>query len=112
MRDLILKLTLSEEKAAAFEGGNAMVTPLSEAEVEELRRNILSVESYFGPVLSFFLSMDETAASVEDEEAESIRGALAEFAETTRAAAAMHDRSRELLGRAVFVGSDKGRVLQ
>ena len=111
MRDVILKLSLPVEKAAAFESANAMVTPLTDAEVAELREAIIGVDDFLSPVVAFAMSLARSAEALDGEDAEQVRKGAAELAEAARLAAARQDRTRELLGRAVFVGSDDGRVL-
>lgn len=108
-RDILIRIRLPEGQAAMFEGQNAMVVPLSDAEVVELRdKMILSHEGMtkLAGALSTLSTVLETKGSAEPE----IRKLIGLWLEPSRLIAANLERMRELLGRATFVGGEnKGK---
>ena len=103
MREVLIRLPLSENEAAMFEGRNAMIVPLSDAETGELRDKIvLSHEGMmkFAKAVATLVEVLETKGSAEPE----IRKLLEHWQEPSRLMASNLDRMRELLGRAKFVG--------
>lgn len=111
-RDVLIRLPLTEDEAAMFEGRLAMIVPLSETEAGELRailntthdtlRKIAQALSTLGVVL-------DTRGSDEPD----VRKVLDMWLDPTRQNEVLMDRARELLGRAKFVGGPedgKGRM--
>ena len=102
-RDVLIRLSLSEDEAAMFEGRWAMIVPLSEDETGDLRailntphdtlRKIVQALSTLGVVL-------DTRGSKEPD----VRRVLDQWLEPTRQNEALMGRARELGGRAKFVG--------
>ena len=102
-RDVIIRLTLTEEEAAMFEGRWAMVTPLSEEEAVEVRAILNTTQETLrkiGQALSTLMAVLETRQSKEPD----IQKTLQMWIDPTRRNEALMDRARELLGRAKFVG--------
>jgi hypothetical protein len=112
MRDLILKVSMSDEEAALYEGRDAMVVLLSEAEVAALRGNVIGVHEFLIFNLKCLSTLQQVLESTGDREGQ-IAKTLQNLLEPARVAADLQDNVRELLGRAIFVGpKQERRVLQ
>lgn len=111
MRDLIIKLTLSDEEAERFESRMAMVVAVSEEERAVLYADINSVDDFLKQVPLAVSIMRERLGEgrATDPETEAMLVALIGWAKTTDE---FHDRTRECLGRAIFVSAEqhKGRL--
>jgi hypothetical protein len=110
MRDLIIKLAVSDEEAARFEGRMALVVAVSEEEAAMLRANIIGVHDFLKLVrrrTATLRQILETRGTMEPD----IAKTLAMLIEPAATADELHDRTRECLGRAIFVAAvvDEGR---
>lgn len=105
-REVILKLELSAEEAAQFENRNAMVVPLADAEVHELRRFFIGISDFLRFNAKCLATLGQVVETRGDaaQQVEEIAKTLRQLIDPARVSAELHDRSRELLGRAVFVG--------
>lgn len=88
MRDLILRVRLTDEEAARYEGANAMVVPLTNPEAAELQLSIVGLHEFLDQVVASLPSNGEDP-----------------FVVLAREAAERMARVRELIGRAAFVGT-------
>jgi hypothetical protein len=112
MRDVWIKLSLTEEEAARFEDRTAMVVALSDEDMVHLRSNIIGISDFLGFTLKGLKTLKqihENATTTKDKQTAKTLDMLLEPADV---AVELHDNTRELLGRAVFVGPDRKEVLQ
>ena len=105
-RDVWIKLTVSEEQAAWFERANAMVTPLSDYEVMQLRGAILWMDEC-AALIARSLATLAKAIEAKPDLAANLAGTLNELRQAAEAAIVAMDTIRALLGRAVFIGHDE-----
>ena len=114
-RDLILRVAMAEAEVAMYEGRNAMVVPLSDAEVAVLRGNVIGVHDFLAFNLKCLSTLQQVLESTGDKEG-AIAKTLHQLMEAARTSVDLQASTRELLGRAVFVGADPdtdtGRKLQ
>lgn len=111
MRDVWIKLSLTEQEAAHFEGRTAMVVGLNDEELVNLRSNIIGISDF----LAFTLKGLRTLKQVHEKATtknKQIAKTLDMLLEPAATAVDLHDATREMLGRAVFVGPDRKEVLQ
>lgn len=112
MHNLILNLSLSDDEVAVFQDRNAMVVALSDNETAMLRNNVIGVQDFLAQNLKCLSTLQQILESTGDKEAQ-IAKTLNMLMEPARSALHLHGQSRELLGRAVFVGPHsvkKGRT--
>ena len=105
-RDVWIKLSVSEEEAAWFARANAMVTPLSDDEVMQLRGTILWMDEY-AALIARSLATLAKAIEANPDLAADLAGTLNELRQAAAAALVAMDTIRTLLGRAVFIGHDE-----
>ncbi|MDT8856998.1 hypothetical protein RNZ50_18565 [Paracoccaceae bacterium Fryx2] len=111
MRQMILVMTLTDEEQALWAGRSAMVVALNDQEAQELKESINAVDDFVTLAARAFTTLEqvlETRASAEPD----IAKTLAMLREPARKAVMLSDRTRELLGRAVFIGpkTEKGKL--
>lgn len=114
MRDVYLKLTMSDEEAAMFEGRWSMVVPLTEAELHELR-DLIHESAKFGAVVRKTVSTLSQVLERDGDAEGHIRKTLAMLLEPSDKIKTVHERMFELLGRARFAageGNDERGPLQ
>ena len=102
-RDILIRLPLTEDEAAKFEGRNAMVVPLADTEVGELRDKIILSHDGMTKLAMAIATLAEVLET-KGNSAPEIRKLLEQWQEPSRLLASNLDRVRELLGRAKFVG--------
>ena len=106
MRDLLLKIRLSDAEAALYEGRNAMVVPVSDDEANELRRGVAGVMEF----LTFQQTcIAEVLEAIEGHEAVptgELTKLLQAMAEPGPAVLRWQRLTGYLLVRAAFVGGD------
>lgn len=107
-RDLILRVSMSEEEAALYEGRDAMVVPLSERETEILGGNVIGVADFLAFNLKCLSALQQVFESVGDKEA-AIAKTLHMLMEPAKVSVELQSSTREPLGRAVFVGPQTKR---
>lgn len=111
-RDLILRVALSETEAAMYKGRDAMVVPLSEQETAVLHGNVIGVHDFLTFNLKCLSTLQQVLESTGDKE-EAIAKTLHQLMESARVSVGLQAATRELLGRAVFVGpTSEGRKFQ
>lgn len=110
-RDVWIKLTLSEEEAAMFEGRTAMVVALSDEELIRLRNWINGVDSFLRFLLKGLRTMRQAIEGKKEADGQIAR-TLDQLREPAKTSAELHDAARQLLGRAVFVSHNAERKLQ
>lgn len=83
-----------------------MVVPLADAEVHELRRCFIGISDFLRFNAKCLATLGQVVETRGDaaQQAEEIAKTLQQLIEPARASADVHDRARELIGRAVFVG--------
>lgn len=111
MREVLIKLQLSEEEAALFEGRTAMIVPLSDKEVVQLREDINGVDRFLQFTQKCLRTLEQVLESPGERRGQ-IERTLEQMAGPAGSAGEIHDHTRTLLGRAVFVGPDEERTLQ
>ena len=111
MRSVIIRLDMSEEEAAGFEGRTAMIVPLLDKEIEQLRDNINAVDDFLLLVRRQLRTLREILEGQDDAESK-IAKTLDMMLEPAGHAAELHDHSRRLLARAFFVGPQSKETLQ
>lgn len=110
-REIMIIFELEEGKAALFDGRDIMAVPLSGNERQELRQNLNGLARFLTfnakclSTLRQILEAQQDAAA----QAEQIGKTLAQLMEPGRNAVELHDRIRELIGRAVFVAQETGQ---
>lgn len=111
MRDLILNFCITEDKAAMYEGRNAMVVPLSDTETTGLRDYLNGIDAFTRLVAKALSTLDQVIETKGCDLAE-IEKTLARLREPARGAVTLSDQVRKLLGRAIFVGpmTEKGTL--
>lgn len=102
-RVLILRASMTEVEAAMFNGRDAMVVPLSDAETSSLRGSVIGVVDFLTFNLKCLSTLQQVLESTGDKEA-AIAKTLHMLIEPARAAVRLQDTARALLGRAVFIG--------
>lgn len=110
-RQMLLILTLTPEEQVLWQGRSAMVVALNDDEAAVLRSNINGVDDYLRFAARCHATLQQVLESTGDKEGQ-IHKTLAMMQEPTRVAGELSDRTRELLGRAVFIGpkEEKGPV--
>lgn len=111
MREMILVLTLSEEEQALWTGRSAMVVALNDQEAMELKGCINVVDDFVQLVAKSLATLDQ-AMETKGCDVATIEKTLAMLRAPARLSVKLNDRSRELLGRAVFIGKNMKRNLQ
>ena len=103
MRKMMLLMTLSEAEKALWAGRHAMIVPLTDAETAQLGRATIAVHEFLQFNLKCLSTLQQVLESTGDKE-ERIAKTLHMLLEPARVAVELQDQSRELLGRAVFIG--------
>lgn len=111
MRNMILVLTLKPEEEALWADRHAMIVALNDAETATLHGNIIAVHELLQFNLRCLSTLQQVLESAGDSDGQ-IKKTVAMLMEPARATVALQKSTRELLGRAVFVGPNeaKGRV--
>ena len=104
-RDVVIRLSLTEAEAAMFEGRNAMFVPLSDTEAERLWNTVNGVDHFLKSAAKGLAVLKDLLETTGDKDGR-IGHALVGLLGPVRDAIALHDETRQLLGRAVFVGGD------
>jgi hypothetical protein len=112
MRDVWIKLNLTEEEAAHFEGRTAMVVALNDEELVNLRSNIIGISDFLGFTLKGLRTLKQVHENATTTKDKQIAKTLDMLLEPADVAVELHNNTRKLLGRAVFVGPDRKEVLQ
>jgi len=114
MRYVFIKLSMSEEEAAGFEGHTAMIVLLLDKEIMQLRDNINAVDGFLRLVCRQLRTLKEILEGQDDpgKIIAQIKSTLEMLLEPAAMAADMHDHSRRLLARAYFVGPQGKETMQ
>jgi hypothetical protein len=111
MRDLTIKFSGTDEEVARFEGRMAMIVAVSEEEAALLRANLNGVHVFLKLVrrgTATLREILETRGSIEPDVAKTLEMLINPAATADE----LHDQTRELIGRAIFVeaGQSKERL--
>lgn len=110
-RDVLIRLPLTEEEAAMFEGRWAMVVPLSEQETIEFGAIMNTTQETLQKVAQALATL-QTVLETKGSKEPDIQKTLGMWLGPVRQNEALMDRARQLLGRAKFVaGSEDGKGL-
>jgi hypothetical protein len=106
MREIMVVFPLDDGKALIFDGRDLMIVPLSEAERLELGQVMNGVSEFLTFSVKCLATLKQVIETKQDPAAQ-----VAEIAKTrdqrlspSRTACELHERCRERIGRAVFVG--------
>lgn len=110
-RNVIIRLDMSEEEAAGFEGRTAMIVPLLDKEIEQLRAGINAVDDFLLLVRRQLRTLRKILEGQDDADSK-IAKTLDMMLEPAGHAVELHDHSRRLLARAFFVGPQNKETLQ
>lgn len=111
-RDVLIRLPLTEEEAAMFEGRWAMVVPLSEQETIEFGAIMNTTHETLQKVAQALATL-QTVLETKGSKEPDIQKTLGMWLGPVRQNEALMDRARQLLGRAKFVAASeqgKGRT--
>ncbi len=111
MRNVIIRLDMSEEEVAGFEGRTAMIVPLLDKEIEQLRDNINAVDDFLLLARRQLRLLREIMEGARDTNGK-IAKTLDMMLEPAGHAVELHDHSRRLLARAFFVGPQNKETMQ
>lgn len=108
MREIMVVFPLEDGKALIFDGRDLMIVPLSEAERLELGQGLNGVSEFLTFSVKCLATLKQVIETKQDPAAQvaEIAKTLDQLLSPSRTARELHDRCRELIGRAIFVGQN------